>query len=110
MDFNFDEIVAKIPAVLDFKRRHYYDDCCDREKKRPDQYAYHQRYIHVVDYHNREGMVTPSEFNVLCGMSKSANSYSTERAILLYNSGLYYEIDPKRLQGMKKFKLIEVLK
>lgn len=109
MSYEFDDIIAKIPQALAFKKRHYYDDYFHWERNRPDVYNKDKQVIHIVDYEGREGIVTPRELLRLCGYvcTPEQNVY---RAITIYNSDVH---ERGRIRFLvyamrNKFKIIEV--
>lgn len=88
MIYEFDDIIAKIPQALAFKKRHYYDDPFHWERNRPDMYNKDKQRIYVCDFEDREGVVTPREFIKLIGY-KSTPEENVYRAIMIYNSGVH---------------------
>ena len=70
--FNFDEIIAKIPAVEEYKRNHYYDSPCVHNEL-PDT-----AYIEVTDWQDRKGRVTASEMALLADFSIPEGKYISD--------------------------------
>lgn len=56
MEYNFDSIVEKIPQVLEFRRKHYYDSLTPLDYPEPS-------YVWVRDYQGREGIMTYGDFS-----------------------------------------------
>lgn len=95
--FNFDSIVAKIPAVEQYKKDHYYTNYYNRCL---DEYDWDKELIEVEDWEGRKGVMTYQDFAKLIGTS----SHMLYIWIEDYKNG---DVSPVFIRRMKnKFKKI----
>lgn len=78
IEFNFDEIVAKIPQVEEYKRNHYYDSDI-LHKEFYGKLAEQKAYIYVEDWEGRKGLVTAQDLMHRAALGQKQGEYIIER-------------------------------